>query len=226
MGAKRITPEEIIEIQRLCRKLGTYAAVAAEIGRSASSVSKYVQMKGVPTNIRIAVENLTQKLQNTINEVELNTDNIFDYLHIEITSKETGKRDILNRPEIERTLTIYPIQNGHFNNVRLNIFDSDFKECKADPSELDEQFVEYVYSSGRHSYLMKIVLPTDGNYTCTHMFYGNLPFIQKLPRNKNSANDGWGYFGFESIDETVEEHFGSDNIKAGDPVITGTFIAD
>ena len=62
MGAKRITPEEIIEIQRLYRQLGTYAAVAAELGRSASSVSKYVQMKGVPTNIRIAVENLTQNL--------------------------------------------------------------------------------------------------------------------------------------------------------------------
>ena len=61
MGAPRITPEEIIEMQRLYRKLGTYAAVAREVGRSASSVSKYVQMKGVPTNIRIAVETLSQK---------------------------------------------------------------------------------------------------------------------------------------------------------------------
>ena len=61
MGAPRITPEEIIEMQRLYRKLGTYAAVAREVGRSASSVSKYVQMKGVPNNIRIAVEKLLQK---------------------------------------------------------------------------------------------------------------------------------------------------------------------
>ena len=61
MGAPRITPEEIIEMQRLYRQLGTYAAVAKEIGRSPSSVSKYVQMKGVPANIRIAVENLLQK---------------------------------------------------------------------------------------------------------------------------------------------------------------------
>ena len=60
MGAPRITPEEIIEMQRLYRKLGTYAAVAREIGRSASSVAKYVKMEGVPTNIRIAVENLSQ----------------------------------------------------------------------------------------------------------------------------------------------------------------------
>lgn len=63
MGAPRITPEEIIEMQRLYRKLGTYAAVAREVGRSASSVSKYVQMKGVPTNIRIAVENLSRELE-------------------------------------------------------------------------------------------------------------------------------------------------------------------
>lgn len=61
MGARHITPEEVIEMQRLYRVHGTYAAVAREIGRSASSVSKYVQMKGVPRNIRIAVENLSIK---------------------------------------------------------------------------------------------------------------------------------------------------------------------
>ena len=64
MGAKRVTPTEIVEMQRLYRQLGTYAAVAREVGRSASSVSKYVQMKGVPANIRIAVENLSQKQQS------------------------------------------------------------------------------------------------------------------------------------------------------------------
>lgn len=61
MGAKHITPTEIVEMQRLYRELGTYAAVAREIGRSPSAVSKYVQMKDVPRNIRIAVENLSQK---------------------------------------------------------------------------------------------------------------------------------------------------------------------
>lgn len=63
MGALRITPEEIITMQRLYHQFGTYAAVAREIGRSASSVSKYVQMKGVSANIRIAVENLSQKVE-------------------------------------------------------------------------------------------------------------------------------------------------------------------
>ena len=48
-------------MQRLYRIHGTYAAVAKEIGRSPSSVSKYVQMKDVPRNIRIAVENLSRE---------------------------------------------------------------------------------------------------------------------------------------------------------------------
>lgn len=60
MGAPRVTPSEIIEMQRLYKELGTYAAVARKMGRSASSVSKYVQMKGVPTSIRIAVETLIE----------------------------------------------------------------------------------------------------------------------------------------------------------------------
>jgi len=64
MGAKHITPEEVIEMQRLYRVYGTYAAVAREMGRSASSVSKHVQMKDVPRNIRIAVENLIQNMEN------------------------------------------------------------------------------------------------------------------------------------------------------------------
>lgn len=63
MGAPRITPEGIIKMQRLYRKLGTFVAVAREVGGSASSVSKYVPMKGVPANIRISIENLLQKVE-------------------------------------------------------------------------------------------------------------------------------------------------------------------
>ena len=61
MGAKHLSPAEIVEMQRLYRELGTFAAVAREMGRSPSAVSKYVQMKDVPRNIRITVENLSQK---------------------------------------------------------------------------------------------------------------------------------------------------------------------
>ena len=61
----RVTPEEIVEMHRLYAKLGTYAAVGRELGRSASTVAKYVKMKGVPQNIRITVENLTRKTEKS-----------------------------------------------------------------------------------------------------------------------------------------------------------------
>ncbi|MBR4057503.1 MAG: hypothetical protein IKK00_05120 [Oscillospiraceae bacterium] len=53
-------------MQRLYRVLGTFAAVGRAMNppRSASTVSKYVQMKDVPRNIRIAVENLSRELED------------------------------------------------------------------------------------------------------------------------------------------------------------------
>lgn len=58
MGAPRVTPQEIVQMHRLYAQLGNYAAVGKAMGRSASTVSKYVQMKGVPQNVRLAVESL------------------------------------------------------------------------------------------------------------------------------------------------------------------------
>ena len=58
MGAKHVTPEEIVKMISLYNKYGTYEAVGREIGRSGSTVSKYVQMRGVPQNIQITVQNL------------------------------------------------------------------------------------------------------------------------------------------------------------------------
>jgi len=48
-------------MHRLYKIHGTYAEVARIIGRSAASVSKYVQMKGVSQNIKLAVDNLIRK---------------------------------------------------------------------------------------------------------------------------------------------------------------------
>ncbi len=62
MGAPRVTPTEIVKMIRLYKELGTYAAVGREIGRSASTVSKYVQMRGVPQNMKLAVENLMNEI--------------------------------------------------------------------------------------------------------------------------------------------------------------------
>ena len=58
MGAPRMTPQEIVQMHRLYAQLGNYAAVGKAMGRSASTVSKYVQMKGVSQNVRLAVESL------------------------------------------------------------------------------------------------------------------------------------------------------------------------
>ena len=55
-----IHPEEIVEMLRLYPKLGTYAAVGREVGRSAETVARYVKMKNVPQNIRLAAENLSR----------------------------------------------------------------------------------------------------------------------------------------------------------------------
>lgn len=61
MGARHITPQEVVEIHRLYKELGTYTAVAERIGRSASSVARYIKMERIPTAIRIAVENLSKR---------------------------------------------------------------------------------------------------------------------------------------------------------------------
>lgn len=61
MGAPRVTPQEIVEMHRLYAELGNYVAVGRKTGRSGSTVAKYVQMKGFPQNVRLAVGNLAQK---------------------------------------------------------------------------------------------------------------------------------------------------------------------
>ena len=57
MGAPRVTPEEIVEMHRLYAKLGNYAAVGRELGRSGSTVSKYLKMENIPPAVRVIVIN-------------------------------------------------------------------------------------------------------------------------------------------------------------------------
>ena len=52
MGEPRVTPAEIVEMHRLYAKLGNYAAVGREMGRSGSTVAKYIKMKGVPQIVK------------------------------------------------------------------------------------------------------------------------------------------------------------------------------
>lgn len=46
--AKRVTAEEIVEMHRLFAKYGNYAEVGRKIGRSGSTVAKYVNLKDTP----------------------------------------------------------------------------------------------------------------------------------------------------------------------------------
>ena len=52
MAGKRVTPAEIVEMHRLYAQLGNYAEVGRKIGRSGSTVAKYIQMKGVPQIVK------------------------------------------------------------------------------------------------------------------------------------------------------------------------------
>ena len=45
---KRVTPEEIKQFHKLYQEYGSFAAVARLTGRSASTISRYVQVKGAP----------------------------------------------------------------------------------------------------------------------------------------------------------------------------------
>lgn len=62
MGAPRVTPQEIVKMHQLYAQLGNYAAVGRAMGRSGSTVAKYIKMQGVPQNVRITVTNLTQSV--------------------------------------------------------------------------------------------------------------------------------------------------------------------
>lgn len=46
--AKRVTPEEIVQMHQLYAKYGNFAAVGRELGRSGSTVAKYIRMRGTP----------------------------------------------------------------------------------------------------------------------------------------------------------------------------------
>lgn len=50
--ARRVTPQEIVEMNRLYAELGSYAAVGRKLGRSGSTVARYVQLEGTPKIVK------------------------------------------------------------------------------------------------------------------------------------------------------------------------------
>lgn len=59
--ATRITPDEIVKMNQLYNKYGTYAAVAREVGRSASAVAKYVKLNGVPQIVKHTFQEVVRR---------------------------------------------------------------------------------------------------------------------------------------------------------------------
>ena len=56
MGAKRVTPVEIEKMYRLYKTMGNYAAVGRAVGRSPSTVAKYIKAGGMK-NLSFTVAN-------------------------------------------------------------------------------------------------------------------------------------------------------------------------
>ena len=52
MGAPRVTPQAIVEMHRLYAELGNFAAVGRKMGRSGSTVAKYIRMNGTPEIVK------------------------------------------------------------------------------------------------------------------------------------------------------------------------------
>lgn len=50
--AKRVSPEEIVEMNRLYNQYGNYAEVGRRMGRSGSTVARYIKLKGTPEIVK------------------------------------------------------------------------------------------------------------------------------------------------------------------------------
>ena len=61
MGAPRVTPQEIVEMHHLYAELGNYAAVGRKIGRSGSTVAKYIKMNGTPDIVKHTFKEIVRK---------------------------------------------------------------------------------------------------------------------------------------------------------------------
>ena len=58
--AKRVTPEEIVQMNKLYAKLANYAAVGRELGRSGSTVARYVKLNGTPDIVKHAFKEVVR----------------------------------------------------------------------------------------------------------------------------------------------------------------------
>ena len=60
--AKRVTPAEIIEMNRLYNELNNFAEVGRRMGRSGSTVAKYVKLDGTPKVVKHTFKEVVRKV--------------------------------------------------------------------------------------------------------------------------------------------------------------------
>lgn len=60
--ASRITPAEFERMHKLYNELGNAAEVARQMGRSASTVRRYIKMKDCPALVRHTTKELVRKV--------------------------------------------------------------------------------------------------------------------------------------------------------------------
>ncbi|MCI7691249.1 MAG: helix-turn-helix domain-containing protein [Oscillospiraceae bacterium] len=59
--AARVTPQEIVEMHRLYAKLGNYAAVGRVLGRSGSTVARYIKLETTPQIVKHTFAEVVRK---------------------------------------------------------------------------------------------------------------------------------------------------------------------
>ena len=60
--SKQVTPEEIVKMNQLYNKYGTYAAVGRELGRSGSTVKRYVKLSGTTAIVKHTFQEVVRKM--------------------------------------------------------------------------------------------------------------------------------------------------------------------
>lgn len=60
--AKRVTPEEIVEMNRLYNQYGDYAEVGRRMGRSGSTVARYIKLKDTPNIVKHTFKEVVREM--------------------------------------------------------------------------------------------------------------------------------------------------------------------
>ena len=60
--AKRVTPEEIVEMNRLYNQYGDYAEVGRRMGRSGSTVARYIKLKDTPNIVKHTFKEVVREI--------------------------------------------------------------------------------------------------------------------------------------------------------------------